>query len=161
MIIIGIDPGKSGGIAIWNYSLVKAVKCPKDVIDMALIINSCGWIEDNIVAYIENVWAFPTDARSAAFKFGVNYGLWKGLLASRKIETHAVVPRVWMKHWENKLNIELPKDKQERKRKLKEIAQQQTKKKVTLYNADAILIALYGLSKEKENDSDRKEDKEK
>jgi len=152
MLIIGIDPGKSGGVAIWNYSIVQAVKCPKDILGMSSIINSCttnGWVDGhNIVAYIENVWAFPTDARSAAFKFGVNYGIWHGLLASRKIETHTVVPKTWMKHWTNKLDIELPKDKAQRKRKLKEIASNQTNKKVTLYNADAILITLYGLDQE-------------
>ena len=165
MIVIGIDPGKNGGLAVWYQSITKAVKCPKTVLEMSSVINSCttiGWVDNHkIVAYIENVWAFPTDARSAAFKFGVNYGLWHGLLASHKIETYTVVPRVWMKYWESKLDIELPKDKQKRKRKLKEIAQQQTNKKVTLYNADAILIALYGLSKEKEDNGDHKENKEK
>ena len=51
---------------------------------------------------------------------------------------------------------------QERKRNLKGIAQQQTDKNVTLYNADAILIALYGLSKETEvNEDDRKENTKK
>ena len=166
MIVIGIDPGKSGGIAIHEHSITKAIKCPKTVIEMSSVINSCttsGWVDNHkVVAYIENVWAFPTDARSAAFKFGVNYGLWHGLLASHKIETHTVVPRVWMKHWEEQLGIEFPKDKQERKRNLKGIAQQQTDKKVTLYNADAILIALYGLSKETEvNEDDRKENTKK
>ena len=40
---------------------------------------------------------------------------------------------------------DLPKDKPERKRRLKEIASHYTDKKVTLYNADAILITMYGL----------------
>ena len=49
-----------------------------------------------------------------------------------------------MKYWKNKFKIKLPKDKPERKRKLKELAAQYTDKKVTLYNSDAILIAVYG-----------------
>jgi hypothetical protein len=38
--------------------------------------------------------------------------------------------------------------KDERKRHLKEIASKYTEKKVTLYNADAILIAVYGFTTE-------------
>lgn len=158
MIVIGIDPGKSGGIAVamesWGVTIEKAEKCPKDVLGMSSIINSCttsGWVDNHkIVSYIENVWAFPTDARSAAFKFGVNYGLWHGLLASRNIETFTVVPRLWQRHWEKKEKIELPKDKKKRKHILKEIASNYTDKRVTLYNADAILISLYGMDQEME-----------
>ena len=49
-----------------------------------------------------------------------------------------------MKYYKEKYKMALPKDKQQRKRKLKEIAANYTDKKVTLYNADAILIAVYG-----------------
>ena len=38
----------------------------------------------------------------------------------------------------------LSKEKKDRKHTLKEIAKKYTDKKVTLYNADAILIAVYG-----------------
>jgi hypothetical protein len=58
-----------------------------------------------------------------------------------------------MNYWKKKLNIDLPKDKPERKRRLKEIASHYTDKKVTLYNADAILITLYGLYMEQEGES--------
>ena len=49
-----------------------------------------------------------------------------------------------MKYFKEKLKIKLPKDKPQRKRKLKEIASQYTDRTVTLYNSDAILIAVYG-----------------
>jgi hypothetical protein len=87
----------------------------------------------------------PHDGRSSLFKFGTNYGKWLGILASYKVPTTLVSPQKWMKYWKDKLNIELPKDKPERKRALKEIASHYTDKKVTLYNADAILITMYGL----------------
>ena len=35
MNIIGIDPGKSGAIAIWNGGIDRIVKCPLNVINMA------------------------------------------------------------------------------------------------------------------------------
>ena len=154
MIVIGIDPGKSGGIAIWNYGIVKVFKCPDNIPEMASIVDSFigSWqseaykkaMNDNIVAYIEKVHAFPTDGRSSAFKFGQNYGQWLGILGALNINTIFVTPQAWMKYYKEKFKITLPKDKQQRKRKLKEIAARYTDKKVTLYNADAILIAVYG-----------------
>ena len=143
MIVIGIDPGKSGALAVWDGGIDKAIKCPDSPEKMANIFSSI-MNNNKIVAYIEQVHAFPTDARSSAFKFGKNYGEWIGVLGTLKIRTIYVTPQKWMKYYKEKLKIELPKDKQQRKRKLKEIAANYTDKKITLYNADAILIAVYG-----------------
>lgn len=152
MIIIGIDPGASGGIAVWGNGLTTMKKCPNNVDDMSEIVNNAkntGYIENhNICAYIEQVHAFPTDARSAAFKFGVNYGKWLGILGVHKIKTVMVSPQKWQKYWQRRLEIKFPKEKVKRKRRIKEIASHYTDKQVTLYVADAILIALYGLSEE-------------
>ena len=149
MIIIGIDPGKSGALAVWDEGISRAIKCPSSPEKMASIFGSLktgNWIDGDgkMIAYIEQVHAFPTDARSSAFKFGRNYGEWLGVLGALRIETIHVTPQKWMKYYKEKLKIRLPKDKQQRKRKLKEIAANYTDKKVTLYNADAILIAVYG-----------------
>ena len=164
--IIGIDPGKSGAIALWDEGIDKVIKCPPNVNDMSkaiLSIVNTGWLDNGIyfpsrknktIAYIERVHAFPTDGRSSAFKFGVNYGQWLGILSTLNIETVLVTPQKWMKYWKEKFNIKLPKDKQQRKRKLKEIAAQYTDKKVTLYNADAILIAVYGFMEQTKKKED-------
>ena len=158
MIIIGIDPGSSGAMAIWNKGISKIHKCPKKVEDMADIVKDSLWINktDNIreaYAYIEQVHAMPHDGRSSLFKFGTNYGKWLGILGAFKVPTTLVSPQRWMKYWKDKLNIELSKDKQIRKRELKDIASHYTDKKVTLYNADAILITMYGLYTEMERDN--------
>ena len=147
MNIIGIDPGKSGAIAIWNGGIDRIVKCPLNVINMADEIRK---IKDkrNTIAYVERVHAFPTDARSSAFKFGMNYGQWLGILGAMRIKTILVTPQTWMKYFKDKLKIKLPKEKPKRKRKLKELASQYTDKSVTLYNSDAILISVYGFIQE-------------
>ena len=145
-IIIGIDPGKSGGIAIINGKNANMEKCPPEPIGMASIINTAkttAYIEGlDIVACIEKVHAFPTDARSSAFKFGMNYGMWLGVLESIKIPYIKVTPQAWMKKYQP-----LPKQKQERKRRLKEIAQNLfPDNKITLSTSDAVLIAHYCMS---------------
>ena len=96
------------------------------------------------IAYIEKVWARPSNATRAAFTFGVNYGEWLAIMASLNIETILVTPQTWMKYYKDKFKMKLPKEKKDRKNKLKKIATYYTDKKVTLYNADAILIAAYG-----------------
>ena len=159
MTIIGIDPGASGAVAIWDKGISKIYKCPKTVEGMADIIiktKNSEYVNKNqsIHAYIEKVHAFPHDGRSSIFKFGQNFGQWLGILAACKVKTELVTPQKWMNYWKKKLNIDLPKDKPERKRRLKEIASHYTDKKVTLYNADAILITLYGLYTEQEGESE-------
>ena len=161
MIVIGIDPGKKGALAVWDEGIDKAIKCPDSPEKMANIFNSImtnSWIDGDgkIVAYIEQVHAFPTDGRSSAFKFGKNYGEWLGVLGALRIKTIYVTPQKWMKHYKEKFNMALPKDKQQRKRKLKEIAVKYTDKKVTLYNADAILIAVYGFITEQRRLNDNR-----
>ena len=158
-IIIGIDPGRSGAVAVWSDGIEKVIKCPNNPDDMSdvirLIKNRFVSNRNNqLVAYMERVWARPSNATRAAFTFGVNYGEWLGILAALNIRTVLVTPQTWMKYYKDKFNIKLPKEKKDRKNKLKEIAAQYTDKKITLYNADAILIAVYGFieqSKEREH----------
>ena len=148
-MIIGIDPGKSGAVAVWDDGIEKVIKCPNSPDDMSdvirLIRNRFVSNRNNqLVAYMERVWARPSNATRAAFTFGVNYGEWLGILSTLNIDTVHVTPQTWMKYYKDKFKMKLPKEKKDRKNKLKEIAAQYTDKKVTLYNADAILIAVYG-----------------
>ena len=148
-VYIGIDPGASGGItAIIDTNIGKIVSCSafKDLENARFTLDL---IKNNyrvdVHALIENVHAFPTDGRSSAFKFGKNAGQWEGLLSAFEIPFDKVVPHKWMS-WYG----EMPKDKQERKNKLKELAQGVLddcgeKQKATLKTADAILIANYNL----------------
>ena len=149
MITIGIDPGKGGGIAFVNgEQIIEMYKCPQTVQEMAELLEPyrLSWDSNiKVTAYIEQVPAFPTDGRSSAFKFGVNYGIWQGLLGANKIETKFIAPQVWMK------SLELPKNKVERKKEIKRVAQSvidaqgRLNKKVTLHTSDAVLIGMYGV----------------
>ena len=155
-IIIGIDPGKSGGLAVSVGGVITEFhKYPTTQQDlyytMYEILNNYKGIP---LAYLEQVHAFPTDGRSSAFKFGTNYGVWKGLLLGMQIEYRLVAPQVWMK------SLPLSKNKKERKNQLKEMAQRVVdkqfaelkNKRVTLNTSDAILISIYGYMSERIGD---------
>ena len=67
--VIGIDPGKSGGISVVIDGIITAHKCPKTVEDMAVLFSIiCGDTpKDKIYAVMEKVWARPNNASSRAF----------------------------------------------------------------------------------------------
>ena len=137
---IGIDPGASGGIALITNGEIRAYKCPKSTKDMSVVFGIAYEINGlKTMVGLEKVWARPTDARSSAFKFGTNYGKWIGISANHESDIKYITPQTWMKYYN------LPKlKKEERKRWLKEKAKElYPNEKVTLYTADAILIAHY------------------
>ena len=155
--IIGIDPGASGAISFTNKEEKKVYyyKCHEKIsgrrLNVSMALNT--YRSKEAIAYIEKVHAMPHDGRSSLFKFGVNYGAWLGILNSVKGITKIVEvsPQKWMKFWENKIGEKLPKVKKDRKNKLKEIASIYTDKPATLWNADAVLITMYGMYTEEES----------
>ena len=160
-MIIGIDPGKSGAVAIWDDGIEKVIKCPNNPNDMSAVIRLArnqfiSGKSKYLVAYMERVWARPSNATRAAFTFGVNYGEWLGILSTLNVDTVLITPQTWMKYYKDKFKIKLPKEKKDRKNKLKEMAAEYTDKKVTLYNADAILIAVYGFIEQNKSREEKK-----
>ena len=145
MIIIGIDPGARGGIAIYDETEHNMIlhKCPETTREMSAVLESAkanALINNQeISCAIEKVHAFPTDARSSAFKFGMNFGMWLGVLGANKIPVLQVTPRRWMKDFQV-----LPKIKKERKAELQRIASEMLpENKITLMTSDAALIAIW------------------
>ena len=157
MIAVGIDPGKSGGLvkihSINNECSMH--KCPSTTQEMASLLRTAkntAFIDNlPILVAIEKVHAFPTDARSAAFKFGMNYGMWLGIIGALNIPLIEVTPQMWMKSY-----APLPKIKQERKKKIKEIATEifedvySNENRITYAVSDAALIALWCLERGKD-----------
>ena len=154
MIVVGIDPGKSGGLVVIKDDKVSLHKCPKSTHAMSAILRQAkadAWIDEHdIYIAIEKVWAFPTDARSAAFKFGVNYGMWLGIIGSLNLPFMEVPPQTWMKAYNP-----LPKEKKQRKKAIKDIAIDMLRdmfnneQRVTYAVSDAALIALWCLERKK------------
>jgi hypothetical protein len=141
---IGIDPGKSGGIAIIDEEgIMTAYKCPGSSEEMALLFQICigNTPTSKVRLLMERVWARPTNAVRAAFSYGVNYGQWLGITASHEVQMNTSIPVEWIK-W-----VGCPKalKKDVRKRWLKEKAGElyPDVNKLTLATSDAILITHY------------------
>tara|TARA_R100001530_G_scaffold30011_1_gene23574 strand:+ start:356 stop:877 length:522 start_codon:yes stop_codon:yes gene_type:complete len=161
--IIGIDPGKSGGIClIEDDKIMKAYKCPDNIHSMCLLFSDL--LKDTSISstavYIEKVWARPSDGRVSVFTFAQNYGHWEAIIASNGIVSEYVIPSTWMKHFDVPKGLK----KKDRKNHIKDLAKAvsgygyeyddyysgkkyQLQGKVTLATADAIMIARYGIDK--------------
>ena len=137
-IYIGIDPGKAGGICFLMDDEINTFKCPATTHDMAEELILAKDIR-KCTAVVERVHSFPGQGVASTFNFGYNYGVWLGILSALHIPYQLCLPRKWMKFYGS-----MPKEKKDRKNHLKQLAQQMyPDHKVTLYNADAILLANY------------------
>jgi Holliday junction resolvasome RuvABC endonuclease subunit len=97
-LFIGIDPGQSGAIAVINSSdeVIALHDWPGDEIQAAVLVYNLT--EDlPVKAAIEKVAARPKQGVSSMFKFGTNYGVWKGILAAFSIPFLEVTPQKWQK----------------------------------------------------------------
>lgn len=147
--IIGIDPGKHGGIATYSVDTGKVI----EVIDMPEtpqeLLRFLRYYQLNSVCYLEKVGGIPGMGASRMFNFGEGYGwLEMGLLAC-KIPTISVTPQKWQK--ELQLGNKRNKTKTEWKNKLKQRAEQLFPYvgKITLDTSDALLILHYGTIQER------------
>lgn len=146
-LILAVDPGKTGAIAaVFPDGTIRTANfCTEK--DSADTINK--WVVSALldhgvtktVAYVESIHSSPQQGPSQAFAFGENFGVWKGIFANTTVETHLVKPQEWQRMIPGRGGAEGPK----LKRILKAHAQRLFPNiKVTLVNADALLILKYG-----------------
>lgn len=95
-LFMGIDPGKSGGMAALGLDgEPEKVFWFTDYHDADRAVKKC--IEEGIVikAVLEKVSAMPKQGTSSTFKFGENFGAWQGILIANSISFEFVTPRRW------------------------------------------------------------------
>lgn len=144
MIFLGIDPGKSGGIAAlealneaWPFRahlLSLKDKTERDVAD---------WLHDRGVhrtrdafAVIEKVASSPQMGVCSAFTFGRSYGFLRGLVIGCHMRMLEVTPQKWQKT----LGCMSKGDKNITKAKAQQLYPNE---KITHATADALLLATY------------------
>lgn len=138
--IIGIDPGKSGAIAI-IYPDGCIVTHKMDESEIVDILGRTKWKEEDCACYLEQVHAMPGQGVTSMFSFGNSYGFTRGVLQALEIPTELVRPQVWQKGLGGLKGIQGTA----RKRLLKaHAARLFPDLKPTLKTCDALLIARWG-----------------
>lgn len=97
MIVIGIDPGMQGGIAIMRDGDITAV-FSMPIIEKGLNakdIRNIIHVADFVV--MEKVSAMPKQGVVSMFHFGVGYGMLQGIVMTLGIPLRLVTPQAWKK----------------------------------------------------------------
>ena len=95
-IFIGIDPGKSGGIAVL-YPDGKGLAVPysdREVGKLCVIAKKY-----QAICCLEKVGAMPGQGVTSMFNFGVSYGYIKGALEAYRIPYQEIPPQRWKKEF--------------------------------------------------------------
>tara|TARA_R100001129_G_scaffold65571_1_gene44768 strand:- start:4400 stop:4846 length:447 start_codon:yes stop_codon:yes gene_type:complete len=131
---LGIDPGKSGGVAVVNAEGGMAWKIPDTERDLWELLKK----QQPSVTFgiIEKVHSSPQMGVRSAFTFGQSYGTLRGMLVALEIPFDEVSPVKWMTH----LSCRTKGDKNVTKRKAQQLFPDL---KVTHATADALLLAEY------------------
>ena len=146
MMIIGIDPGIGGGIAVLTDKL-RTYRMPDTYPG---IFNLLSHIKDEasngVSCILEDVGkGRPGQSSKATATFARHNGHLEMALYALNIPTEKVTPQKWTKFYSNSIGKSTDYEGREWKKKLKQEAQMlYPGTNVTLYTADAILIAHYG-----------------
>jgi crossover junction endodeoxyribonuclease RuvC len=109
MIVLGIDPGKSGGWALVNngdligFGLMPTVDVPKGrgkakILSPHLLVQALSFgpfAPDH--AYIEEVHSMPKQGVASSFDFGKSFGIAIGVVAAMGYPTTFIRPQQWRK----------------------------------------------------------------
>ena len=97
MIYIGIDPGKSGAMAVIFGGMDETVLVPFDEQEYTNILRNLAG--QPMKACLEHVGAMPGQGVTSMFNFGQNFGYIKGLLEAFQIPYELVRPQKWKKEF--------------------------------------------------------------
>lgn len=154
--VIGIDPGANGGIAVFvPGEKVKTVKMPKEIVALSDFLN---YYKDNYrpIIFLEKLSVRPDDVAIGPDgkpnmgkvyriqQMMANYEHLKATIEMAGIPYAMVHPMTWQTKL--KLRIQGEKvEKAERKRRYQKVAgDNYPDVKVTLWNADALLLMHFG-----------------
>lgn len=149
MIVVGIDPGVTGAIAIHDGgSLVYLTDMPEhggrtDGAGLADILETHA-AGERVAVYLEDTHAMPKNGSVASYSLGLNTGIVIGVVQTLR---HPLV-RVRPMAWKSKLSV-TRRDKNETRGIVRELYPSWSSSFVRVKDhnrADAVLISRYGVA---------------
>jgi len=99
---LGVDPGKTGAVALLGDDGSVLVEDFSDVYGMAFTLREWMAMCNIVAAGVEKVASRPGQGVVSTFNFGMNVGTWHGLLAANAIALHTPTPRTWQQKYLSK-----------------------------------------------------------
>lgn len=107
-VILGIDPGKTGGMAAMDDAgqvisrlpiptLATGVGSRRDYDEGQIVVWLRQFMRDRVAAFLESQQAYPGQGAVSNFSTGGGYYLWRGILAALGISYEIVRPQTWQK----------------------------------------------------------------
>lgn len=147
-VVLGVDPGAAGGIAVIRNGRLTTYKMPQTYPDIFSLLDGIRKSNEpcQLTCIIERVGlGLPGQSSKATATFARHCGHLEMALYALGIPTEEVTPQKWQKAYSNQIGSSKGLTKTEWKNKLKGLAQRlYPSEKVTLNTADAILLAHYG-----------------
>lgn len=143
--LLTIDPGVNGGLAVLDgYGNTTCEPMPDGMTAQVDRLRSLAAELPGLMAVVERVGAYmPGNSGPAACTFARHCGHLEAALYALGIPTEQVAPGVWQKALG-----ELPKDKAERKRAIREqMARRYPALAVTLKTSDALGLQVWALGR--------------
>ena len=107
MIVLGIDPGQKGGLAVVDShnggTLMRAISMPllrigkKHTLDIQAALDWTGTHTESDYGVIERVAAMPKQGVSSSFQFGRMYGGAEAIMYEASARQEYVPARTWKK----------------------------------------------------------------
>jgi len=153
-IIIGIDPGLTGAVAVIKsdgelyvvdtpiIEVKKGKKMKKEYLPSQMADILREYLGANCHVFLEKVHSMPKQGVSSVFGFGEGYGLWIGMIAAFRLPMTLVTPQSW-----KKVIMSGMSDKDAARIRAQELFPKYSNllsRKKDIGRADAILIAEYG-----------------
>lgn len=153
LLILGIDPGVTGGWALLSQSMELAAgdlpaagEGTQRMLSAPLLASVFLSLGEPTLAVCERVGAMPGQGVSSMFKFGRSVGVIEGVLGALNIPIMYVSPNVWKRAFSL-----APEKEFSRQRAIElwpELASELFSRKKDHGRAEAALIALWGLRAE-------------
>lgn len=154
MIIIAIDPGLTGALAMVDHTglremadmpiMAKSTGTVKNQVNAAALTALLrGWLsghsKNEVMVLMESVRAMPKQGSSSTFSLGHTAGIIEGVVAAKGLPHEMVAPQVWKKHFG------LDSDKERARTLAQRLYPQASLARMKDHNrAESILIARYG-----------------
>lgn len=144
--IIGIDPGKTGGITVmtplndWGEVKIDVHKMPLNPRDIYDLLASLGKGE----AWLEQVHSMPNDSKGNVFTFGRGVGGLEMACTAVGFRLRFVTPVAWQKPFNLLRKCKSESTTQKKHRHLAKVKELYPELKVTLKTCDSVLIAEHG-----------------
>lgn len=145
--IMGIDPGKTGGIAIKFNGKYKVYKMPDSLTKIDDLLKHYNEVSDSVLVVIEMIRLHQTENFGKASRMMKLYGNYMELLALINMN-HISYVEASPRSWQSFLGLNTKRIKamkpHEKKRAYRDFAQAWWPEKLSIAVADSVCLMIYG-----------------